>query len=66
METGLIFEWKTSCASHHMIKVFKECGIDWYYNHFNSLVADIFGIGIYCKVDYKHINGDLFEIIIAE
>lgn len=63
---GLTFEWKTSTASHHMTKLFREKNIDYYYNKYGALVADIYGTGEYLKVDYKHLHDDIFEIIVIQ
>ena len=62
--TGLTFEWLKGSANDNIIKVFKENNIDYYYNEFFSLVADINKDSNYVRVDYKHIENRLFEIIV--
>ena len=48
------------------IQEFEKNGINWEYNHFGTLTADFYGIGIFEKVDFEHIQGDVFEICIAQ
>lgn len=63
-KTGLKFEWKTTKNSD-AIKVFRKRGILYEFNHFGELAADFYGIGIFEKVDFEHVQGDVFEICIA-
>ena len=43
----------------------KKRNIAFEYNHFGTLTADFYGIGIFEKVDFEHIQGEVFEICIA-
>ncbi len=65
MKTGLLFNWKNGSKNSNAISVFKALGIAWEYSHFGELTADVYGIGIYEKVDFKHVSGDVFEICIG-
>ena len=47
------------------INELKKNNISFEYNHFGELTADFYGIGIFEKVDFEHIQGDVFEICIA-
>ncbi len=64
MKTGLTFNWigGNTTASDHMIKCFKAHGIQFRYN-WEELEAALDGIH-YVAVDYKHVAGDLFDIIV--
>ena len=53
--TGLFINWESG----------NKNGTNWEYNHFGTLTADFYGIGIFEKVDFEHIQGDVFEICIA-
>jgi len=63
--TGLKFTWENGSKNSNAINIFKENGINWEYNHFGNLTADFYGIGIFEKVDYKHLENDDFEICIV-
>ena len=56
------FNWKKGCVNDYISKYLKENKIKYFY-HMQQLVADLYGLGQYFKVDYEHINGDLFGII---
>lgn len=38
--------------------------INWEYNNFGTLTDDFYGIGIFEKVDFEYVQGDIFEICI--
>lgn len=62
---GLFINWESGNKNSNAIQEFKKNGINWEYNHFGTLTADFYGIGIFEKVDFEHIQGDVFEICIA-
>lgn len=59
--TGINFKWETS-KSNDAIKALEKLNIAWEYNHFGTLTADFYGIGIYEKLDFEHVENDVFEI----
>ena len=65
IDAGLKFTWKNGSMNRNAIEVFKENGIAWEYNRFGNLTADFYGIGIFEKVDYKHLKNDDFELCIV-
>lgn len=62
--TGLFINWKSGSKNDNAIEELKKNGIAWEYNHFGELTADFYGIGIFEKVDFEHVEGDVFEICI--
>ena len=64
-KTGLKFTWNNGCKNSNATKIFKENNIDFEYDHFGNLTADFYGIGIFEKVDFQHLENDDFEICIA-
>ena len=64
-KTGLKFTWNNGGKNENAIKIFKANNINFEYNHFGALTADFYGIGIFEKVDFQHIENDDFEICIA-
>ena len=64
-KTGLKFIWVTGSKNINAIKVLKRKNISFEYDHFGNLTADFYGIGIFEKVDFEHVQGDVFEICIA-
>lgn len=65
IKTGLRFTWNNGSKNDNAIKIFKANNINFEYNHFGALTADFYGIGIFEKVDFQHIENDDFEICIA-
>ena len=63
--TGLFINWESGNKNSNAIQEFEKNGINCEYNHFGTLTADFYGIGIFEKVDFEHIQGDVFEICIA-
>lgn len=63
--TGLFINWESRNKNSNAIQEFEKNGTNWEYNHFGTLTADFYGIGIFEKVDFEHIQGDVFEICIA-
>ena len=63
--TGLFINWESGNKNSNAIQEFEKNGINWEYNHFGTLTADFYGIGIFEKVDFEDIQGDVFEICIA-
>ena len=63
--TGLRFTWSKGSQNDNAIKIFKANNINFEYNHFGALTADFYGIGIFEKVDFQHLENDDFEICIA-
>ena len=59
-------EWEKGSINDNIIKFLKENNIDFYYNHYFQLVADLYGTGQYFKFDYEHIEGKTFGIIAKE
>lgn len=66
MRTGLFINWETGSKNSNAISEFKKSNISFQYNHFGELTADFYGIGIFGKVDFEHVQGDVFEICIAQ
>lgn len=64
-KTGLTFTWEKGSQNDNAIKIFKNNNIDFEYDHFGNLTADFYGIGIFEKVDFQHLENDDFEIYIA-
>lgn len=64
-KTGLFITWISGSKNSNAVQELKRNGITWQYNHFGELTADFYGVGIFEKVDFKHIQGDIFEICIA-
>ena len=62
---GLFINWESGNKNSNAIQKFEKNGINWEYNHFGTLTADFYGIGIFEKIDFEHIQGDVFEICIA-
>lgn len=63
--TGLFINWESGNKNSNAIQEFEKNGIAFEYNRFGTLTADFYGIGIFEKVDFEHIQGDVFEICIA-
>ena len=63
--TGLKFTWSKGSKNDNAIKILKDRNIPCGYDHFGNLTADFYGIGIFEKVDFQHIENDDFEICIA-
>ena len=61
-KTGLRFTWTSGSKNDNAIKIFKDNNIDFEYNHFSELTADFYGIGIFEKVDFQHLENNDFEI----
>ena len=59
-------EWTKGSINDNIVKFLKANNIDFYYNHFFQLVADVFKLGIYYKFDYEKISGNTYGIIIKE
>lgn len=64
-KTGLKFTWSNGSKNDNAIKVFKANNINFGYDRFFNLTADFYGIGIFEKVDFQHLENDDFEICIA-
>ena len=62
----LQFYWsdKDTCASYHMIKMFNENNIKWQNGHFGVLEAAIGDNGEMVPVEYYHVAGNLYGIIV--
>lgn len=65
MRTRLFINWETGSKNSNAISEFKKNNIPFQYNHFGELTADFYGIGIFGKVDFERVQGDVFEICIA-
>ena len=65
MRTGLFINWETGSKNSNAISELIMIYILFEYNHFGELSADIYGCGIFEKVDFEHVQGDVFEICIA-
>ena len=59
-------EWEVGSINDNIIRYLKENSINYHYNHFSTLVADIYKIGQYFKFDYEHINGNTYGITAVE
>lgn len=64
-KTGLKFTWVSGSKNSNAISELKKNNILFEYNHFGELTADFYGIGIFEKVGFEHVQGDVFEICIA-
>jgi hypothetical protein len=62
--TGLFINWESGNKNSNAIQEFEKNGINWEYNNFGTLTADFYGIGIFEKVDFEYVQGDIFEICI--
>jgi len=60
--TGLFITWMSGSKNGNAIQEFKRNGINWEYNHFGELTADFYGIGTFEKVDFEHVEGNVYEI----
>lgn len=60
---SFIIKWENGSINDNIIKYLKENSIDWHYNRFFTLVADLYGIGQYSRFDYEHIKGNTYGII---
>lgn len=65
MNTGIKFNWVSGSKNASAIKELDKNNIKWEYSHFGELTADFYGIGIFEKVDFEHVQGNAFEICIA-
>ena len=64
-KTGLKFTWEKGSKNSNAVKVFKKNNISFEYDNFGNLTADFYGIGIFEKVDFQHLENDDFEICIS-
>ena len=64
-KTGIRFTWETT-KNGDAINELKKNNIAFEYSRFGELTADFYGIGIFEKVDFEHVQGDVFEICIAQ
>lgn len=62
---GLTFTWISGSRNDNAIKVFIKENINWEYSHFGNLTADFYGIGLFEKVEFKHLGNDDYEICAA-
>ncbi len=62
----LTFKWMhdNKCVNDYIIEWLKQNNIKFYYNKYNSLVADVYGINLYLKFDYEKINGDIYGVFV--
>lgn len=60
------FEWRTGSVNDNIVKFLKANNIEFHYNCFFQLVADIYENGKYFTFDYEKINGDIFGIMLKE
>lgn len=62
--TGLSFDSSCFyCLNSGITKTLSENKIDYFY-HYQSLYADVIGIGLYSKVECVKKSGDIYEIIV--
>ncbi|MBQ2396856.1 MAG: hypothetical protein II304_07490 [Bacteroidales bacterium] len=59
-------EWQRGSINDNIIKFLKTHDINFHYNCFFQLVADMYGAGKYFTFDYEKINGDIYGIILKE
>ena len=45
--TELFINWESGNKNSNAIQEFEKNGINWEYNHFGTLTADFYGIGIF-------------------
>ena len=64
-KTGMHFTWRTT-KNGDAIEELKKHNIAFEYNHFGELTADFYGIGVFEKVDFERVEGDVYEICIAQ
>ena len=55
--TGLFIIWISGSKNSNAIQEFKRNGIN-----FGELTADFYGVGIFDKVGFEHIKGNVYEI----
>ena len=55
-------EWLKGSINDNLTKFFKQNNIDYFYNHFDKLVADLYGIGQLFTFDYEKIKNNLYGI----
>lgn len=60
---NFIVKWENGSINDNIIKYLKENNIDFHYNKYFVLVADLYGIGKYFKFDYEQINDYNYGII---
>lgn len=65
MNTGIKFNWTCGSKNTSAIKELNKNSVEWEYSHFGELTADFYGIGLFLKIEYKHLYGDVYEIYIA-
>lgn len=61
---AFIVEWNSGTINGKIIEHLKRNHIEWHYNHFMQLVANLHGK--YYKFDYEHINANTYGIIAIE
>lgn len=64
MKYAFVIEWKNGSINDNIVKYLRKNKIDYHYNHYFQLIADIYNNGNYYTFDYEKINGDLFGIIL--
>lgn len=64
MKYAFTIEWENGCVNDNIIKYLRKNKIDYYYNMYFQLVADIYNNGNYYTFDYEKINGNLYGIVL--
>ena len=64
MKYAFVIEWKNGSINDNIVKYLRKNKIDYHYNYYFQLIADIHNNGNYYTFDYEKINGDLFGIIL--
>lgn len=66
MKTGLYFDWKSGTRNSAAIETLKSKKINFEFDHFGRIKADLYRIGVLFPIEFEHITDDLFEIIIEK
>lgn len=65
-KTGYSFKWEKGSKNDNAIKIFKENGISFFFNHFGELEADFYGVGYFQKIGYKESESGNCEICVID
>ena len=63
---AFIVEWENGTINGKIIEYLKRNHIEWHYNHFMQLVANLNGNGKYYKFEHEHIRKNTYGIIATE
>lgn len=63
---AFIVEWNNGTINEKIIEHLKQNHIEWHYNHFMRLVANLHKNGKYYKFEYEHIEKNKYGILAME